>query len=38
MRILQRTLRLPTAPAIEVFSNNANLRDLSLFHADAVTS
>jgi superfamily II DNA/RNA helicase len=38
MRILQRTLRLPTTPAIEVFSNNANLRDLSSFHADIVTS
>ena len=37
MRILQRTLRLPTTPAIEVFSNNPTLRDLSLFHADAVT-
>src|SRR5215213_8764054 len=30
MRILQRTLRLPTTPAIEVFSNNPNLRDLTL--------
>jgi superfamily II DNA/RNA helicase len=38
MRILQRTLRLPTTPAIEVFSNNANLRQLSSFHADIVTS
>jgi superfamily II DNA/RNA helicase len=37
MRILQRTLRLPTTPAIEVFSNHPNLRDLALFHADAVT-
>jgi superfamily II DNA/RNA helicase len=37
MRILQRTLRLPTTPAIEVFSNNPNLRDLALFHADTIT-
>ncbi len=38
MRILQRALRLPNEPAIEVFSNNPNLHDLSLFHADAVTT
>jgi superfamily II DNA/RNA helicase len=31
MRILQRGMRLPNDPAIEVFSNNPNLRDLSLF-------
>jgi superfamily II DNA/RNA helicase len=37
MRILQRTLRLPLEPAIEVFSNNPNLRDLALFHADVTT-
>jgi superfamily II DNA/RNA helicase len=34
MRILQRGMRLPSDPAIEVFSNNPNLRDLSLFGAD----
>jgi superfamily II DNA/RNA helicase len=37
MRILQRMLRLPLGPPIEVFSNNPNLRDLSLFHADVTT-
>ncbi len=37
MRIIQRLLRLPTEPAVEVFSNNPMLRDLSMFHAD-VTS
>ncbi len=37
MRILQRGMRLPNTPAIEVFSNHPNLRDLSLFHADATT-
>jgi superfamily II DNA/RNA helicase len=35
MRILQRMLRLPLGPPIEVFSNNPNLRDLSLFQDDA---
>jgi hypothetical protein len=30
-------LRLPLTPAIEVFSNNPNLRDLSSFGADATT-
>ena len=35
MRILQRALRLPYTPPIEVFSNNPNLRDLTLFEADA---
>ena len=35
MRILQRGLRLPNTPPVEVFSNNPNLRDLSLFEADA---
>ncbi|HEY3484687.1 MAG TPA: DEAD/DEAH box helicase [Ilumatobacteraceae bacterium] len=34
MRILQRGLRLPLVPAIEVFSNNPNLRDLTRFEAD----
>jgi superfamily II DNA/RNA helicase len=37
VRILQRGMRLPSDPAIEVFSNNPNLRDLSSFHADATT-
>ena len=37
MRILQRGLRLPLEPAVEVFSNNVNLRDLASFEAD-VTS
>jgi superfamily II DNA/RNA helicase len=37
MRILQRALRLPTEPAVEVFSNNPMLRDLALFHADVTT-
>jgi superfamily II DNA/RNA helicase len=37
MRILQRMLRLPLGPPIEVFSNNPNLRDLSSFHADVAT-
>jgi superfamily II DNA/RNA helicase len=37
MRILQRGLRLPSDPAIEVFSNNPNLRDLSLLDADITT-
>jgi superfamily II DNA/RNA helicase len=35
MRILQRGLRLPNVPAVEVFSNNPNLRDLPRFEADA---
>ena len=35
MRILQRGLRLPNTPPVEVFSNNPNLRDLTLFEADA---
>jgi superfamily II DNA/RNA helicase len=35
MRILQRGLRLPNTPPVEVFSNNPNLRDLALFEADA---
>ena len=34
MRILQRTLRLPLTPPIEVFSNDVRLRDLSSFAAD----
>jgi superfamily II DNA/RNA helicase len=37
MRILQRALRLPVDPAVEVFSNNPMLRDLSSFHADVTT-
>jgi superfamily II DNA/RNA helicase len=37
MRILQRMLRLPSDPAVEVFSNNPNLRDLTLFNADVTT-
>ncbi len=37
MRVLQRGLRLPQDPAIEVFSNDPNLRDLALFRADRVT-
>ena len=38
VRILQRMLRLPLDKPIEVFSNNPNLRDLSLFRADTVTA
>ena len=34
MRILQRTLRLPLAPPIEVFSNDVRLRDLASFAPD----
>ena len=34
MRILQRTLRLPLEPPIEVFSNDVRLRDLASFAAD----
>ena len=34
MRILQRTLRLPIAPPIEVFSNDVRLRDLASFEHD----
>jgi len=37
VRILQRGMRLPLAPPIEVFSNNVNLRDLSAFGADIQT-
>ena len=37
VRILQRGMRLPNNPAVEVFSNDANLRDLSLFEADVTT-
>jgi len=37
VRILQRGMRLPSNPAIEVFSNNPNLRDLSSFGADSTT-
>ncbi len=37
MRILQRGMRLPSDPAIEVFSNDPNLRDLALFGADVTT-
>ncbi len=35
MRILQRTLRLPLEPPIEVFSNDIRLRDLASFGADS---
>ena len=35
MRILQRTLRLPLEPPIEVFSNDVRLHDLDSFAADA---
>ncbi len=34
MRILQRTLRLPLEPPIEVFSNDLRLRDLASFQPD----
>jgi superfamily II DNA/RNA helicase len=34
MRILQRTLRLPLNPPIEVFSNDVRLRDLATFEHD----
>ena len=34
MRILQRTLRLPLDPPIEVFSNDVRLRDLTTFEAE----
>jgi superfamily II DNA/RNA helicase len=37
MRIVQRNLRLPNDSAIEVFSNNPNLRDLASFGADVTT-
>ena len=37
VRILQRGMRLPTEKPIEVFSNNANLRDLAAFGADTTT-
>ncbi len=36
MRILQRTMRLPLVPPIEVFSNDDRLRDLRLFGEDAI--
>jgi superfamily II DNA/RNA helicase len=35
MRILQRTLRLPLNPPVEVFSNDLRLRDLATFEHDA---
>jgi superfamily II DNA/RNA helicase len=35
MRILQRTLRLPLEPPIEVFSNDVRLHDLDSFAAEA---
>jgi superfamily II DNA/RNA helicase len=34
MRILQRTLRLPLTPPIEVFSNDVRLRDLETFERE----
>lgn len=37
MRVLQRMLRLPTNTPIEVFSNDARLRDLPSFNADVTT-
>ncbi len=37
MRVLQRGLRLPNDPAIEVFSNNPDLRNLAAFEADVTT-
>ena len=37
VRILQRGMRLPNEKPIEVFSNNANLRDLAAFGADITT-
>jgi len=37
MRILQRGMRLPSDAAIEVFSNNPNLRDLTTLGADVTT-
>ena len=36
MRILQRTLRLPLNPPIEVFSNDVRLRDLAAFERELV--
>ena len=36
MRILQRALRLPIGPPIEVFSNDARLHDLPLFGEDVI--
>jgi superfamily II DNA/RNA helicase len=38
VRILQRALRLDVAPPIEVFSNDARLRDLTTFQPDATTT
>ncbi len=35
MRILQRTLRLPLTPPIEVFSNDVRLHDLATFQPDS---
>jgi superfamily II DNA/RNA helicase len=37
VRILQRGMRLPNQPAIEVFSNNPNLHDLEKLGADTTT-
>jgi len=36
MRMLQRRLQLPLTPAIEVFSNDARLRDLDSFRGEGV--
>lgn len=36
MRILQRTVKLPLLPPIEVFSNDDRLRDMALFGEDAI--
>jgi superfamily II DNA/RNA helicase len=38
MRMLQRRLQLPLTPAIEVFSNDARLRDLDSFREGVVDS
>ena len=38
MRILQRTLRLPLEPPIEVFSNDVRLHDLDSFAAEAAAA
>jgi superfamily II DNA/RNA helicase len=38
MRILQRTLQLPLKPAVEVFSNDERLRDLTLFREGVADS
>ena len=37
MRVLQRGMRLPNDPPVEVFSNDVRLTSLPEFHADVVT-